>query len=259
MQPQTSYLICTTPRCGSWLLSEALQATEIAGRPREYFAPELHNDWLKKWHSPGISSFPEFIAMAVKHGTTSNGVFGCKVHWYQFQSLLNELRATDHNANLSDAGLIQKTFPNVRYIWLFRRDKVRQAVSYYRASRTGQWWNIASSGNGHPPQQPQTVPFDFSHISKLRETLLQHESNWRNFFSSAEIQPQKIAYEELAQAYDATTVRVLESLNIDLPPDFAVSGPRLKRQADSVSEDWSKRYRRIERGEELNTSSPLAL
>src|SRR5438309_7660353 len=37
MQVTTSYLVCATPRSGSTLLCEALQNTDIAGCPAEYF------------------------------------------------------------------------------------------------------------------------------------------------------------------------------------------------------------------------------
>ncbi len=36
-EPTRSYLVCATPRSGSTLLCEALLATGVAGRPREYF------------------------------------------------------------------------------------------------------------------------------------------------------------------------------------------------------------------------------
>ena len=33
MKPRISYLICATPRCGDYLLFEALENTGIAGNP----------------------------------------------------------------------------------------------------------------------------------------------------------------------------------------------------------------------------------
>ena len=35
--PTTTYIICTNPRSGSWLLSEGLASTSVAGNPREWF------------------------------------------------------------------------------------------------------------------------------------------------------------------------------------------------------------------------------
>lgn len=33
MEPRASYLICATPRCGGYLLFEALENTGLAGNP----------------------------------------------------------------------------------------------------------------------------------------------------------------------------------------------------------------------------------
>jgi hypothetical protein len=35
--PTATYIICTNPRSGSWLLSEGLASTSLAGNPREWF------------------------------------------------------------------------------------------------------------------------------------------------------------------------------------------------------------------------------
>src|SRR5438270_3529957 len=81
MQPRILYLICTLPRSGSWLLAEALHSTGIAGRPREYFAPEAKDSFTQQWRLPATSSYIDFIEAAMRTGTTSNGVFGAKTHW----------------------------------------------------------------------------------------------------------------------------------------------------------------------------------
>lgn len=242
-KPRISYLICTTPRSGSWLLSEALQATGLAGRPREYFAPELQGEWQQKWGVPAISSYADFAALAIRNGTTSNGVFGSKVHWYQFEHLAFQLRGSNGNGVHSDADLIANAFPNVRYVWLFRRDKVRQAVSYYRASSTGQWWNIQSPGDGD--SKADSLRFDFRRIDELRNTLLQHESRWRRFFRESRIDPIKISYEDLNRDYQRTTMSVLDAIGVDIPEDLVIARPRLRRQADEMSESWISQYRQL--------------
>src|SRR5207249_762689 len=38
MQPRKSYLICATPRSGSYLLCELLALTGVAGKPTEYLS-----------------------------------------------------------------------------------------------------------------------------------------------------------------------------------------------------------------------------
>ena len=47
MEPRVSYLICATPRCGGYLLFEALENTGLAGKPGEYFWEDER--WAKEW------------------------------------------------------------------------------------------------------------------------------------------------------------------------------------------------------------------
>src|SRR3954468_23615004 len=43
MRPDRSYLVCATPRSGSTLVCHALEETEVAGRPEEYFEALRHS------------------------------------------------------------------------------------------------------------------------------------------------------------------------------------------------------------------------
>src|SRR6516162_9826660 len=55
------------------------------------------------------------------------------------------------------AVLLEEQFANLRYVWLTRRNKARQALSYYRASVTGQWWDIP----GVDPESSLSPPAEF--------------------------------------------------------------------------------------------------
>ena len=88
MRPTRSYLICTTPRSGSWLLADGLRATGVAGRPEEY----LRTDWLMRYRATGTLTYEHrilglgpitstgdlagFLAAVLDIGTTPHGVFG---------------------------------------------------------------------------------------------------------------------------------------------------------------------------------------
>src|SRR5262249_20823009 len=130
--PDTSYFICTLPRSGSWLLSESLEKTGVAGRPREYFEPKLYED------NPAVDPI-ESLDKIIRKGMTRNGVFAAKLHWYQFEFAT---RVVARESDMPVPLLIDRRFPGLCYVWLTRRDKIRQAVSYYRASKTGVWWQI---------------------------------------------------------------------------------------------------------------------
>ena len=83
MEPRISYLICATPRCGGYLLFEALENTGLAGSPGEYFWEDER--WAKKW---GATDYTDFLDKVKEKSTTPNGVFGTKLMWATLKNSL---------------------------------------------------------------------------------------------------------------------------------------------------------------------------
>src|SRR5690242_6715310 len=80
-----TYIICTTPRSGSWLLSEGLASTSLAGNPREWFNVIEERRYRAQWrmeHSTDLS-FEQYLRLATEESTTRNGISGIKLHYYQ--------------------------------------------------------------------------------------------------------------------------------------------------------------------------------
>ena len=144
LHPTCAYVICTNPRSGSWLLSEGLSATGVAGNPREWFNVLEEQQQRARWgrHGQGDVSPLSYLSHVVSQGSTHNGVFGLKLHYYQLADLSAQLRRIDGFRDLPVEEAISAAFPEVRYIWLTRKDKARQAISYHRACQTDTWWRI---------------------------------------------------------------------------------------------------------------------
>ena len=51
-----------------------------------------------------------------------------------------------------------------------------------------------------------------------------------------------MVYEDLVQDYEGTILRVLDGIGIPRPQNFVVAAPRMKRQADELSEEWGRLY-----------------
>jgi LPS sulfotransferase NodH len=66
---------------------------------------------------------------------------------------------------------------------------------------------------------------------------------WEKFFSDHAIQPYCVTYESLVKNYQQSIVRLLDSLGIDRLPQTQLRSPRLKRQSDTVNEEWARRFR----------------
>jgi LPS sulfotransferase NodH len=243
-----SCFISTGPRTGGFLLAEALESTAIAGRPREYFDPVFHKDWCA---GHAIKSDAEFYERVFAAGTTSNGVFGAKVLWHQFEHLLAGLRRIEGDG-LSDLELLRLMFPDLRYIFLTRKDKIRQAISYDRAIRSGVWWSLrpGALGNGETPAPAPVVvpPFDFAQLDLWVTRLTEFDSRWRRHFKRVGTEPFEVAYEDLVLSYESTVFSILRYLDLPISASVKIAPPRLRQQADQVTEEWVRRYEEIKSG-----------
>jgi trehalose 2-sulfotransferase len=262
--PNRSYLVCATPRSGSTLLCHLLDQTGIAGHPEEYFEALRHSGVPRKPHEyfdaerhaniierlafrelpdgverpanppwePG--SYDRYLAWALDAGTTPNGVFGAKLMWGYLGDFAELLRGIEGNAGRPVPELLAAAFPNLRYVQITRQDKVRQAVSLWKAVQTQAW----RAKEDAPTVEPT---FSFRAINFLVRQLTAHDASWDAYFLGLGITPLKITYEELAEAPERVVRGVLAHLDIPVPERLELSAPALKVQADARSEEWVRR------------------
>ncbi len=241
--PNTTYIICTNPRSGSWLLSEGLASTSLAGNPREWFNTMQEQQHRARWrmdHSSDLT-FEAYLRLARTESTTSNGISGVKLHYSQFGELPGKMQGIENFRQLSAAQIMPLLFPRARYLWLTRRNKMRQAISLFIASRTGEWWKI--DGTPDRNQGTTTQPeFDAQTIARLERALVRNDAKWQAFFEETHIAPLVIEYEDLTADYNGTIVRILKWLGVPDSDTVCVPPTRLKRQSCGRNEEWLARY-----------------
>jgi LPS sulfotransferase NodH/glycosyltransferase involved in cell wall biosynthesis len=218
-RPRLSYLVCATPRCGGRLLCEALANTGLAGRPGEYFAAGPLRTLSGRW---GVDDFDAYLGELFEETSTPNGVFGVKIMADHVPRLLGGLEA----------------FPNPRYVWITRRDKLRQAVSWVVAHQTGLW----SDAGEHLRISPPRPRFDRAAIAARLHDIEEAETYWQEFFATAGVEPVHVAYEQLTDDYEGTARRVLAGLGIEIPRDLRIAPPQLVRQASEINDRWVERF-----------------
>ncbi|MGH8545838.1 MAG: Stf0 family sulfotransferase [Gammaproteobacteria bacterium] len=241
IRAHTSYIVCATPRSGSSLLSEALKNTSLAGRAKEYFDQKSESIWRTKW---GISSSSDYFRWISDRGTSANGVFGAKIMWEQMAYCVRLLRQLPqyqrYNYN-NVPELISTVFPNVSYIWIMRRDKVRQAVSNDIAIQTR---NYAWVGDEKPASDRRAI-FNFNRLDYLHDRIIAADNAWQQYFTEAGVTPFKVVYEEFVEGFEQTIRAILEHLSIHMPPNHTFDRPKLKRMADALNDEWARRYNEI--------------
>jgi LPS sulfotransferase NodH len=247
LPPSLSYIICCAERTGSTLLGNALIGTGIAGRPRSYFNRVAHYNPKMQKILGNAKDDDNYLGKVMVAATTSNGVFGAKVHWQHFLNLVTRVERSlllrGGAAPASVPERLQSHFPDLRYIWLTRRNAVARAISHYRVTKTSRWqldsrWVTDDTGGEGEPR------FDFDEIDAFVRLGEAQDAHWRQYFREHGISPLALVYEDLVQDLEGTVRRVLSFLGI-AAETIAVPPPGLRRQADDHSREWEARYRQI--------------
>jgi LPS sulfotransferase NodH len=219
-EPRVSYLICSMPRSGSNLLCDLLSETGIAGAPTELFHPDMMRRLQRRW---GTHTIEEYVAQLLARKTGPNGVFGAKAHWGQYQPYFGDMDP-------------RQLFPDLRFVFMHRRDHLRQAVSWVRSLQTLHWESTQ-------PKQDRSAVFDPEHITRKLGRIAREEEFWRDFFDRLGCEAHDVVYEDLTSSKHDTLHSLLEFVGASPPADFELPVPVLERQADALSEEWVERYR----------------
>ena len=219
--PHVSYLVCALPRSGSSLLCDVLAGTELAGAPTEYFDRNQMEAFAREWEVSGTDRYLEEL---FARKTSPNGVFGLKAFIHQIEDVLGDRD-------------LDAVFPDLRLVYVRRRDHVRQAVSWARASQTGQW------ASDLPVLRDGPASYDAQEIGELVARIESEEDRWEDLFARRGREPLRIDYEQLAPDPASAVRRVFDLVGIEAPPGFEPPAPTLRRQADELSEAWVRRYR----------------
>ncbi|GIF53567.1 LPS sulfotransferase NodH [Asanoa ferruginea] len=233
-----AYLLCGTPRTGSTLLCGLLRDTGVAGRPESYFRVPGEELWVDRWRLPhdetGSFDYRDYVRAAIAEGSTPNGIFAARVMWGTLDELVAKLAAA-HGSTHTDLDLLTRAFGRLRFVHCWRDDTVAQAVSWARAEQTQFWQH---DDVALPDREPR---FDFAQIDTLVRTIRQHNDAWRTWFTTYDIQPHSVRYEDLTTDIDGVTSGIIGFLGLDLPAGHAFV-PRHRRQADQLNRDWVSRY-----------------
>jgi LPS sulfotransferase NodH len=269
--PTRSYLACATPRSGSTLLCDALENTGVAGRPREYFeelketgVPRRPREYFWGLRSPEVlrllphdseldreaeqraswnrEDYSRHFASSLLEGTTPNGVFGSKLMWSYFKDFLELMRGIPRFAGMDDGSLLSAAFPGLQYVFISRSDKVRQAVSLWRALQTWVWRHQDGASASARGVAEQRSVYSFDAIDHLLDQLRRHEDAWRGFFFRIGQRPLSLYYEDIAGDMQGSVGRVLDALHVERSAGPVPVQTAMTRQSDELSESWVQSY-----------------
>jgi trehalose 2-sulfotransferase len=266
-----AYLVCATQRSGSTLLCEALKATQVAGNPLEFFEgrpdtgiPPAPLDYLQgiddayvlgllagapPTPAPSYSdlrdvTWEQHLERSLRAGRTPNGVFGAKLMWNQVADI-----AELSGRPADPLPLLQDLLAPTHWVWVRRRDVLRQAVSLWRALQTQAWRNGSTA--------ERVAVYSRAAIAHLTTLLADQDAAWGAFFAGNGLRPLELIYEEYARDISGAVAQVLKHLGVRPIPVGSGEAP-IRRQSDSISEEWAEAYRRGIAVRPYNTPHPLS-
>ena len=136
------YVICFVNRSGSNYICDLLKNAGI-GNPTEYYYPLDFRKRVRfqfranKKFDPQATSPAEYWRRVCE---SQGNIVGVKANWNAFQVFRSEVDIRDLD---------------LRYVYLTRKDKLRQAISWYRADHTEKWSSFAPSAREDPPSIAQ--------------------------------------------------------------------------------------------------------
>jgi len=217
-------LLCITPRSGSTYLSTVLSSTGRMGINAEFMNPghpdESPVSMRKAVEGNGLTSLQSYIQHVIQRFSTPNGVFTMKGDLYQYLPLIRNR-------------LIRSGLKNVNFVYITRQDLVLQAISLYRATRSGQWSSM------HAKQDE--VVFDDAAIIEQLEYIVRMMGRWELMFAVLGISPWRVTYEEIV-AQPADVVRKIASLT-GVDSDLTIKESHLRQLRDELSEEFAQSIR----------------
>ena len=185
------YAICCGHRTGSNLLGEALYKTGQAGDPMEYFNTRFLKAYAEDQLIENIN-YANYLDEMKGRRTSPNGVFGINIK-------IDQLRLSFGNDWKEAIRLIKD---NDYVLFLYRKDRLRQAISLY----IGQYLDLfnvpATVSDEVINDRVDSVPFNPKRIANCLSEGLSMEVAWLKFFKKNEIKYELLAYEELVSNYE---------------------------------------------------------
>ena len=225
------YIVCSTARSGTNLFSHILlshnlghpSACNFRRKPIET-ETDLYQPTLRTGYTAPVWS------RTMWHGVLLVFIEKCR-----------EIKGLP--VGLSDKAVLEVTFPDIQFIYLYREDTVRQAISYLKAQQSDVW-----------AMKKTSVPdfdgyiYDPLKIEANIKMFRKENVRWEQWFKDQKITPLSITYEECT----SQPLRVLKSctkllgFKIETSQyllDQALQEPRAPvKQADQLTEAWVARY-----------------
>lgn len=213
---EKSLVVLATPRCGSTLFCDVLSRTGLIGLCEEWFNYEYFAAYQKVM---GLEcfTFRNYFRFVISKTIGDSGVFAIKMHIPQIAAMKRDFDFVYSDMNFDHS------------VYLYRKDKIAQAVSLVKA--------IAKNQFRFDETPTEDQKFDMYDIAKYMTNVISQDKSFN--MEMAENTDSKYAYEDFCQLEENRHIydEVLKALGKEPPKESYTT--RLKKQGDSHSKMWA--------------------
>lgn len=228
--PALAYLLASVPRAGSTYFSHLLWRTGCLGAPLEYLNFEPAGPYGFAARSP--ASQRQLWHSLLRRRCSPNGVFGLKA----FPQQLEQLQRSNPVLIEEVISLLLPRAVERRIVYLRRRDRVAQTVSYARATLSG-IWRKEQEGKSLP-----SIPYSKDALESAERGIAFQEEVWERMFSDLGIEPLRLWHEDVLTNGASAASAVADYLGIAIDPAAAVVVPEIRKQSEGEARSWAERY-----------------
>lgn len=168
----TCAMLASTFRSGSTWIGSLLRANGLPGMDKEVFS--------RAWEDTPVEPYLDAIIAPF-----AGRVFATKLMWPHRNDLARKL-----GHPRAGSARFAQGFPGASWLWVRRRDRIGQAISFWRARESDRWHIYDDS------VAPE-LTYDFAGIDAAMRELALHEDLWGDFFATAGIEPEVVWYEDV--------------------------------------------------------------
>ncbi len=212
------YLLLSVHRTGSYWLCSLANDTERMGRANEWLKPSFLQI------RPSSYSPEAFFDLVIEKASTENGRFGVKI----FPEHLKWVKAQYGFDFIAECRERYET----RIIYLERRDRLSQALSFARGRMTRQWKSTSSTRGDEA--------YDFAAICRAYFDIERSYAFWRAYFTLQNLDRAEFFYEDLLPDPMPYLHALAAHLCVQAPVQQRTD---LVIQRDSLTEEWLARFK----------------
>ena len=214
------YIILGTERSGTTVIAEGLYSTGQAGCPHEYEGPGQKKLLMERWN---VFTSEDYLAHLFRYRTTPNGIWGIKILAHTI----------DQAATLY---LLEQYRPV--YIYIFRKNKIEQAVSRFKAKYTDAWTESLHRSR----KKIFNKDYSFQKILECFKFCLDSEQTILTFISNKKAMINKFMYEDMRNDIVGHVCHVCNNiLNIYIKRDN-IDISHMVIQKNTLSEYFIERF-----------------